>query len=700
MDNTSTPLSPQSEALKFIQYHQPPLKSGVYKIVVEQKLEMKAKGSVTPALTKTFTKEQLFSVRGNRFHLSPTDIHSFYPPAGSFSDHHLVVPHIILNRSTLPWERLPDATAASVSASSWLALLLFDEDETPKEEVLSLAHLEELYYDRGSWTNILGGIDPENEKPEEDKVSIIHVKKEVLETILPRYEDLAFLSHIRLNSKDGQVIGGEKATVMANRLPKENSATTVHLVSLEGRYPNGSRSLPQKDLVPLVSLHSWTFKCSEARQGFSETLEDLSVGTFRLPPTVTSTGEEFLEKGFIPLRHEMRMGQKTISWYHGPLSPALLHWPAPALPAASADELLHYHSDYGLFDVAYAAAWELGRKLALEDPRFAMALFHWKKELRIKELKKERLTNCEHLLQVDASDLFDAAYALQQAEEILLHQRLSPDHKHASCDIPPIIETFFYQLKRLEGVPTSYLIPHDTMLPPESIRFFSLDPRWMDCLLDGAYSLGEDTIAITKHTNNEEVHHHEGQETTGFLLRSSVLRGWADMLIHGYNTRLVDDSGEPLDENATKTYTPLPLLSAAHLSEEVLMVFFQGKVNTVDFSLPPDTLHFGLDEDGDLDEDLPGDSNNEYTGKFWQVLRNDDGREQQEEEDMKIKAIPFHSHEERVINIKGLTDAIRDKLVENNQLHLSAGESFCSAHFAMQMMEGASKVRITSQKTN
>jgi hypothetical protein len=41
---------------------------------------------------------------------------------------------------------------------------------------------------------------------------------------------------------------------------------------------------------------------------------------------------------------------------------------------------MHYDPDYGVFNHAYAAAWQIGRLLALSDANFAKALFDWRRE--------------------------------------------------------------------------------------------------------------------------------------------------------------------------------------------------------------------------------------------------------------------------------------------------------------------------------
>ena len=56
--------------------------------------------------------------------------------------------------------------------------------------------------------------------------------------------------------------------------------------------------------------------------------------------------------------------------------------------------------------------------------------------------------------------------------------------------IPKDIREWLGYLLLLYGVPFNYLVPEEAMLPPESIRFFYLDPGWMKCLLEGACSVG------------------------------------------------------------------------------------------------------------------------------------------------------------------------------------------------------------------
>lgn len=52
------------------------------------------------------------------------------------------------------------------------------------------------------------------------------------------------------------------------------------------------------------------------------------------------------------------------------------------------------------------------------------------------------------------------------------------------------IITWLGRLRTLEGVPFPYIVPHEEMLPNDSIRFFHIDRNWIDAMIDGALSTG------------------------------------------------------------------------------------------------------------------------------------------------------------------------------------------------------------------
>src|SRR5215469_15976697 len=90
------------DEIRFLQNHLPGPTPGEYEITVEQKVSTK---SAKIAEKNQFSTTREFSVRGDRFRLKPADVQAVFPPAGSLGDHANVLPHILLTRSTLPWER-------------------------------------------------------------------------------------------------------------------------------------------------------------------------------------------------------------------------------------------------------------------------------------------------------------------------------------------------------------------------------------------------------------------------------------------------------------------------------------------------------------------------------------------------------------------------------------------------------------------
>ena len=82
--------------------------------------------------------------------------------------------------------------------------------------------------------------------------------------------------------------------------------------------------------------------------------------------------------GFAPVNHSLRNGDTTISWYRGPLVPMCVRESMTYTDISCADAALRYDPTTGMFDASYAAAWQLGRLLALQDQAFAQALFRFR----------------------------------------------------------------------------------------------------------------------------------------------------------------------------------------------------------------------------------------------------------------------------------------------------------------------------------
>ena len=601
--------------IEFIQYHQPALKDGDYEITITQEIKEK---KITA--NNSFRITRKFSVGAERFDLKPTDIHAVFPPDGSLGEHSNVLPHIILNRSTLPWER---QSVSNNNDTPWLALLLFEETEAPETQIITLETLKDINIYPAKFPNFT----LESGQHEDDKVIIIDVKKELLEKILPPKEDLNYLAHVRQGTDEqGNLIGDELAVIICNRLPQKSGRSIVHLVSLEGRYNNNGfdfQGAGDNDNIRLVSLKSWSFSCIDERQSFKGLLTHLNrePSTLRLPQVNNTEAEKYLSMGYVPLPHFLRQGGKTFSWYHSPLITGNNPNNNITLPIRTADELIIYNPDNGMFDVSYSAAWELGRLLALQSKNLSVSLYNWKRTHR---------------------------QSLQNIETHL------PVYNQPNTELPDSIYNWFEDLSLLKGVPFNYLVPDELMLPVESIRFFYLDSLWIECLLDGAFSIGRVTTSDHKHDqeNKTNLAVNNYPIVTGFLLRSDVVSGWPGLLVDGYNEVVNND--QPVDEDKK-----IELLRMERLSANVLICLFKGEIKTLDIHQKPETLHFGLD----LDDEK----------KTYKQLRSG--------KNIDSHVFPWRDENKKVININNLAIAIKNS------------SSFTSAQLALEMIEGVEKVR-------
>lgn len=626
-------MSASNFKVKFIEYNQPPLDSGTYKVTVEQTIKTQNSGKISE---EKFSQILDFVVSGHRFApLTLNDIYAVFPPSGNLGEHSNALPHITLKRSTLPWERSVNKNDSDLP---WVALLLFRESEKPTPQTIKLKDLT-------ASAAKFPGFAQEAAQTDEDELTVIDVPKNLLAQILPTQKEVALLAHINeLTDGDGKPLSEALATVLGNRLPQPGEASTVHLVALENRYKGEEGEFDYQgagndDLIRLVSLTSWSFTCVNNQHNFTALLKklDRQPDTLRLPELPEPQNREannYLKLGYVPLAHALRQGDKTISWYHSPLSsgksPDRL---SEAVPMA--DALVRYDSSSGLFDVSYAAAWELGRMLTLQNQRLAVELFNWKR------------ANAQNLNQLQLQ---------------VLHLPFQGEANDSNVNLPEAIGNWFADLELLKGIPFNYLVPDERLLPPESLRFFWVDSYWVDCLQDGSFSMGRVTSSDLKtdtETRSSTSEIKADELITGLLLHSEVVSGWPGLEIEGYSTLIQDKS-------VANPKHKLTILRKERLSDNILLCLFQGEVKTVDFSLKSQSVNCGIDP-------IEGQ-------KFQKGLRKLSGEQGQETID-----VPLKSEGQGVINIKGLADAIKAQL--NYQ------QDFTSAQFALTMIEGAPKVR-------
>lgn len=272
-----------------------------------------------------------------------------------------------------------------------------------------------------------------------DLCTYVQIPTEVFEFIAPSVEDLKMMAHVRqvdVSNKPtdtmtkvkieqihaaGAVVDtndmGIYSIVLGNRLPasgKQHLAVLVSLEGLEDYLPMDGGVKPSKPFpagatsIRLPALKAWHFNSQKEKYNFDTILKNLNGGN-QVNKTLNQPQLQFypsdstnlpiptqnaFKMGYIPINHRTTAraskGQsvniQTVSWYRGPLTPVAV--PAGVVNPTQEGMLLIYHPDSlrrinpntGLYDVSYAAAWQLGQLLALQDKSFSTLLYHWKQE--------------------------------------------------------------------------------------------------------------------------------------------------------------------------------------------------------------------------------------------------------------------------------------------------------------------------------
>lgn len=232
----SEPAAPARGNMVLYDRMDPPLTPGEYQLRVQTDVALS--GATLPAL------QRHFRIEGPRFRLAPTEVAGVFPPRnaqGPFTD---AMPHVALGRRTLPWERSADprgvlslpAPAAGAppnptGSPPWLALLLFDETETPEATFLTDQKVRDVLP-----AAVKAVLDP----PADATCDAVEVDSTLLAGLLPSLEELHLLSHVRqVNIEDRELSAGDSdgwfSVVVCARVPLPNRKYRACLVSLEGR---------------------------------------------------------------------------------------------------------------------------------------------------------------------------------------------------------------------------------------------------------------------------------------------------------------------------------------------------------------------------------------------------------------------------------------------------------------------------------
>lgn len=388
--------------IKFYDSIQPPLTAGDYTLKVSQVVTGVNDAGQTPQYDAT----QKFRVDGPRFQLDPNAIHGVYPPANQEGDYYGQLPHIVFKDFALPWSRKLDPRGAEDDATPWMGLLTVYADEMPPVppatqpagRLTAPATVPVAQVTAPGDPSILPPVLPDLDTSTDQKALVVDVDLAFFRAIAPKAGELKLLAHAREVNTDGKVLLGMAddgcfSVVVGNRVPKRGSVNYAFLVSLEGHQqhlPGGGDIPAQYRSVRLVVLGNWRYTARETPGSFLYLMSRLcdtgfgGVKLLQLPKAPSTdaepTAKEALEIGFVPLRNDMRVGERTTSWYRGPLVAAPTAPDNAYGPYRYSDHAMHYDPETGLFNQAYAAAWQIGRLLALSDGNYARRLFDWKRK--------------------------------------------------------------------------------------------------------------------------------------------------------------------------------------------------------------------------------------------------------------------------------------------------------------------------------
>ena len=557
----------------------------------------------------------------------------------------------------------------------------------------------------------------------DNNITTIDIPTGLFQSIAPSASDLSWLAHVReVDLEAGRMATaprggkatdaapdlGQFSTVLGNRLPAIGDSHAV-LVSLEGLgdyLPGGTKDICQYKYVRLVVLKDWSFSIPPTDNNDTILLHALEhlcddpggtgkISHLRIPIDIPDSSDvadaltaeqsgamssaqadvlarHAFAMGYVPLLHKMRTGGQNISWYRSPLVPLPVKAPL-SMPLDSTDSGLAYNPETGMFDVSYAAAWQLGQILALSDKQFSTALYAWWRGVVEQEAaNSDQLGASVAYLQAIASTKNQDLEVSKQTASLLaniLSARFLGAHGRgvgrASEEGPPAtILTWLDGLKHFNRIPLRYLIPDSRMLGSESLRFFYLDINWINAMLDGACSIVRSISGKPISPTPWLYAPSSAGKITGCLINSQIVISWPGLRISAYNGQT--------------------LLSSIHddqLTTGLRLLLFEGELNRLEIQESGEELHFGVDFDGQnysvnlrYLQDQVGKL---ITGDTVSALMRDTGK--------------------RVIDISSTSNNIKNGLLAQNQLD---GEGhFTSAEYALETVTGTAHVSYQLDQT-
>ncbi len=143
------------------------------------------------------------------------------------------------------------------------------------------------------------------------------------------------------------------------------------------------------------------------------------------------------------------------------------------------------------------------------------------------------------------------------------------------------VADYFKNLSLLKYVPMHYLTADKSWLEKETLLFFHIDPQWIECLLEGARSIGRDTAAerLRDGILKKQLKDSGAAVQTGFILYSDIIKCWP-----GIKIRCQGEDGRDLR-----------FLRLEGLAGNMLIGIVEGEIRRIVFHQPEESLHEGFE---------------------------------------------------------------------------------------------------------
>ena len=455
MTQNPIPDHPPMGQIRFFDSIQPALAQGDYSVTLEQKFPSVVDGVTTGMSTQNQSRR--IRVAGSRWSIDKLTIHSRSPPKNEQNVRlDYILPKIVFQSKTLPWDRSMNSLNPDVP---WMGLLLIRDDEfqeycevindSTSHEILgstsgplvqaeALRITDKLLKAIGPKQNeiqhLVHGlqVNPKDKElcgSDEDGIFSVVLSNRVasvadmkyhaclvsLENVLnklPNNDDITFIRNPSSRHDDEQLVVGGSAT----------NLTLIQQTLTPKNAFSGSDSL-------LVLLDYWTFKTGDGgdfesriqqikfrrKEADSEAVGEL--GTI-YDYAEAASGDGVYEPAL--LGNDMDPDVSTNSFLlteifedDGIVRPCLYRSPCVAVPTnhepkdhpyQNSDDARGLEPSTGLDVIHHSAAFELGRLLALSDPKFIDSLTRWR---RLWIQKQNQKTHRENMLaKAELSDKF------------------------------------------------------------------------------------------------------------------------------------------------------------------------------------------------------------------------------------------------------------------------------------------------------